>query len=394
MDPDRHLPNPARNPARNQPHLMSPDPQPRPALPTASPYLQPSLPSIRQLHPYLPPSGMPQPHLPAQATSAYPYPPPVPYAGPSSADPRLSPPASSHTATHPRSELLESEAEGDAEPQGPAKKKRRRQALSCNEHNHADLALDVANSRSVSGAPWSPDKYVTRQEYEALRDQSRTEYDQLKRRLDQLESMVSRFFSAPPGGTVGMPLYPTPQDISGSSSDNLASYHSGSSSQAVYTPSLPPPASYHAETTPKHHYYPTAIPESTPQASASATQAPPGSGGFGHIRRPSDGKSPTQPRQSPLSLASITSPYNPDSQSKNWAAQMLKLLGECLRLAQEGWKGPALLCGIRQQWNNPRQHRVCRMLPWEDRRHLPRGITFPVLRLKGDWRILLVRTRV
>lgn len=112
--------------------MSSPDPQPRPPPPTTSPYQQPSLPSIRQLHPYLPPSGMPQPHLPAQATSTYTYPLHAPYAGPSSTDPHISPPASSHTAMYPRSELLESEAEGEAEPQGPAKKKRRRQALSCN----------------------------------------------------------------------------------------------------------------------------------------------------------------------------------------------------------------------------------------------------------------------
>lgn len=133
MDPDRHLPNPARNPSRHQPQLMSPpDPQPRVPPSTTSPYQQPSLPSIRQLHPYLPPSGMSQPHLPPHATSVYTYPPSAPYAGPSSADPHLSPQASSHTVAYPRSELVESEAEGEVEPQGPVKKKRRRQALSCN----------------------------------------------------------------------------------------------------------------------------------------------------------------------------------------------------------------------------------------------------------------------
>lgn len=359
MDPDRHLPHPARNPARNQPQLVSsPDPQPRPPPPTTSPYQQPSLPSIRQLHPYLPPSGMPQPHLPAQATSTYTYPLPAPYAGPSSTDPHISPPASSHTATYPRSELLESEAEGEAEPQGPAKKKRRRQALSCNECKRRKIKCDRAQPcgpctrrGEQSKCQWRTlepvDKYVTRQEYEALKEQSRVEHDQLKRRLDHLESVVSRIFSAPSGGAVGLPLYSMPPEISGPSTENISSYRGGSSSHATYTPSVPPSIAYHTEITPKHHYYPTAsppmIPEGAPQVSSSAAQAAPGSGGLGHIRRPSDSKSPTQPRQSPLSLASITSPYNPVAESKNWVAQTLKLLGERLRLEQGGWKGPVAL---------------------------------------------------
>jgi len=191
------------------------------------------------------------------------------------------------------------------------------------------------------------DKYVTRQEYEALKEQSRVEHDQLKRRVDHLESMVSRIFSAPSGGAVGLPIYSMPLDISGPSTENISSYRGGSSSHATYTPSVPPSIAYHTEITPKHHYYPTAsspmIPEGAPQVSPSAAQTAPGSGGLGHIRRPSDSKSPTQPRQSPLSLASITSPYNPVAESKNWVAQTLKLLGERLRLEQGGWKGPVAL---------------------------------------------------
>ncbi|KAG2351123.1 hypothetical protein BDR07DRAFT_1321380 [Suillus spraguei] len=53
-------------------------PQTRPI----APYQQPSLPSIRQLHPYLPPSGMAQ-HLPPADPSAYTYPLQSPYSGPS-----------------------------------------------------------------------------------------------------------------------------------------------------------------------------------------------------------------------------------------------------------------------------------------------------------------------
>ncbi|KAG6334090.1 hypothetical protein ID866_4995 [Astraeus odoratus] len=165
MDPDRHLPNPIRNPPRNQPQLMSsPDAQPRAAPPTASQYQQPSLPSIRQLHPYLPPSGMPQPHGPASGLPAYPYPSSSPYAGPSSSDPHFAPPAPS--AAYHRSEPLESEGEAETEHQGPPKKKRRRQALSCNEvtmsvsggksnvtgRNRVGRAQDGVTSPSVSGA--------------------------------------------------------------------------------------------------------------------------------------------------------------------------------------------------------------------------------------------------
>lgn len=195
------------------------------------------------------------------------------------------------------------------------------------------------------------DKYVTRQEYEALREQSKAEHEQLKRRLDHLESMVSRVFSAPPGVAVGVPsLYPMPPEPS---TENVASYHGGSSSHSVYPPSVPPSVSYHAETTPKHHYYPTASPPMIPEGASQVSTSAAGSSSHGHMRRPSDGKSPTQPRQSPLSLASITSPYNPVSESKNWVAQTLKLLGERLRLSRGGWKGPVvLLCDIHQRWSS------------------------------------------
>lgn len=129
MDPDRHLPIPGRKRPRNPPPIMPPstsDPHPRPIPPSTSTY-QPSLPSIRQLHPYLPPSGAAHPHLPAQD---YGYAHTTAYAGPSgSTDPQ---PMLPQGAMYPRSEGLDSEPEGEAEQPGPAKKKRRRQALSCN----------------------------------------------------------------------------------------------------------------------------------------------------------------------------------------------------------------------------------------------------------------------
>jgi hypothetical protein len=125
MDSNRQ-PDPGRN-HPPPPRLMatSNSPQSRPI----APYQQPSLPSIRQLHPYLPPSGMAQ-HLPPTDPSAYSYPLQSPYSGPSASS-EIQQPTSQH-ALYTRSEMLDSEPEGEIEQQGPAKKKRRRQALSCN----------------------------------------------------------------------------------------------------------------------------------------------------------------------------------------------------------------------------------------------------------------------
>ena len=151
MDPDRHLPVPGHKHPRHPPPIMPPsasDHQPRPIPPSASPY-QPSLPSIRQLHPYLPPSGATQPHLPPQDSPPYAYAPPGANAGPSgSTDPHPRQPTLTQSAIYPRSEGLDSEPEGELEQPGPAKKKRRRQALSCNgtsfaRHTFALILLDA-----------------------------------------------------------------------------------------------------------------------------------------------------------------------------------------------------------------------------------------------------------
>lgn len=246
-------------------------------------------------------------------------------------------------------------------------------------------------STNVS-APWlifwgASDKYVTRQEYEALR----ADHDQLKRKFNQLEMVVSRMLPTAPAGTRGMPMYSISQDVSGQSADNPASYHVGPQSHVLYPPSaVPSSVSHHLETVPRHPPYPTTspymMPEGAPQTSVSATQSALGSSSTGHIRRPSDGKSPTQVRASALSLASITTPYNLEVQSKNCHAQMLKLLGECLRLAQGGWKGPAVFPCTRQR-------RARRMLPWKVPRHLPWDYICPVPRREGGSEIPLAPTR-
>lgn len=128
MDPDRHLPIPGH---KHPPAMLppsAPDPQARP-IASSTNTSQPSLPSIRQLHPFLPLSGGPQPHLPPQDPPSYGYAPPGGYAGPSgSTDFHPSQPISRGTVHH----RSDSEQEGETEQPGPAKKKRRRQALSCN----------------------------------------------------------------------------------------------------------------------------------------------------------------------------------------------------------------------------------------------------------------------
>jgi len=202
------------------------------------------------------------------------------------------------------------------------------------------------------------DKYVSRAEYDELKARSSAEYEELKTRLNQLESMVSRFFSAP-GGPASLPVYSAPPDMSGaSSSENVTSYHSGPSSagQVMY------PSSSFTQDPAKSQSYPgSSSPHGTSHgpsiSSSSNTQPVPQGAGPSHLRRSSDTLSPTIVRQSPLSLASITSPYNADTQPKNFHAQTLRSMGERLRpAAPNSWKGPVeLLCGILNRWNTQRR---------------------------------------
>lgn len=338
-------------------------PQTRPI----APYQQPSLPSIRQLHPYLPPSGMAQ-HLPTTDPSSYPYPLPTSYSAPSGSNEIQQPP--SQHALYSRSEMMDSEPEGEIEQQGPAKKKRRRQALSCNECKRRKIKCDRAQPcgpctrrGEQSKCQWRTlepvDKYVSRAEYDELKARSKAEYDELKSRLDHLESVVSRLFP-PPGGPANVSMYSIPPDISGApSSENVTSYHSTHSSagQALY---VPPSSSFTQDPAKSQSYAGSSSPHIAGSgmshgpsiSSSSNTQSVSQGAGPSHLRHSSDAKSPTIVRQSPLSLASITSPYNADSQSKNFHAQTLRILGERLRPAPKSWKGPVeLLCDIHKRWN-------------------------------------------
>ncbi|KAF5390609.1 hypothetical protein D9757_002588 [Collybiopsis confluens] len=159
----------------------SSEPPPRPSdSPQSSSTTAPTpLPSIRHLHPYLPPQ-----------------PPPAYYPGPSS---RLESDALGHS--------VDSDND-DPDSQGPPKKKRRRQALSCTECKRRKIKCDRNQpcapcsrrgeqakcqwhvvepvrliTRSAPSSSSSSEKYV-----------SRAEYDELKSRFELLEaSVIHRF---------------------------------------------------------------------------------------------------------------------------------------------------------------------------------------------------------
>ena len=228
-----------------------------------------------------------------------------------------------------------------------------------------------------------------------MKARSRAEYDDLRARLVHLETTVSRIFSAPPGA-VNVPMYSIPPDMSGAPQSENVAYHGHSSTGPVlYSPAVPPSSSYQAEHVPKPSQYPSNSPHQATSGTLPATTPtqplPGGGGGPSHVRRASasETKSPTAVRQSPLSLASITSPYNTDTQSKNCHAQTLNMPGERLRLVllRDEWKGLAPpRCDTHQRrWNTrTRQRRTYRTLPWKDPLALPWLSIYPDHRLGGD----------
>lgn len=200
--------------------------------------------------------------------------------------------------------------------------------------------------------------------------------------------------SAPPGA-VNMPMYSMPPDISGAPLPENIAYHAGhaSTGPVPYSAAVLPLSSYQHEHVPKPPQYPSNSPHLVTSGTLPATTPtqPPGGGGApSHVRRTStsETKSPTLVRQSPLSLASITTPYNTDTQSKNCHAQTLNLPGERLRpVLRDEWKGLATpRCDIRQPRRNTHtcQRRASRTLPWKDRLDLPWLSIYPDHRLGGD----------
>ncbi|KAJ3883094.1 hypothetical protein F5051DRAFT_224511 [Lentinula edodes] len=168
---------------------------------------QTSLPSIRQLHPYLPPSGGMSQHSQHGESSHI-------------AHPAYHPSATPQFESNAYEHAIDSENE-DADTQGPPKKKRRRQALSCTECKRRKIKCDRNQPcapctrrgeqakcqwhvvepvrlmpRSAPSPSSSSEKYV-----------SRAEYDELKMRFDHLENTVHRFIAANSGiiRSVGTP---------------------------------------------------------------------------------------------------------------------------------------------------------------------------------------------
>ncbi|KAG6866349.1 hypothetical protein C0991_005270 [Blastosporella zonata] len=140
--------------------------------------LHPSLPSIRQLHPYLPPSGLS--HHPSSSGEGTSY----MYPTPSQPVPHPSSPGQSLLGPRKGSEMLAMDSEADDADQshGPPKKKRRRQALSCTGHSLVPLAHAEESNRDVNG---TSEKYVTR-----------AEFNDLKARHDELFEQVQRLQAA------------------------------------------------------------------------------------------------------------------------------------------------------------------------------------------------------
>jgi len=324
---------------------------------------QTSLPSIRQLHPYLPPSsasGIPQ-HISNEA-SAYGY--------------GISPQYAAHVGQDTGSSQAmnasqrdpgiygagESEAD-DLEQHSPPKKKRRRQALSCTECKRRKIKCDrsqpctpCTRRGEEAGCQWHivepVEKYVTK-----------AEFDELKSRYEQLEAFVRRYVQVgTPAATVAtVPYYQmgVQQGISGIMGDPVSSYAPGASSSIAYSSGMmvpPAQATYqqHGDASqststrfikpegaqsPMRHTHPPPMgliaPGTSSPTMSTAIQSPSQS----RHRVVVESSSPTTiaAKTSPLSLASITSPYHPDqsqsqsyNQSKNYHAQTL-ILGERLR---------------------------------------------------------------
>ncbi|KAJ3776884.1 hypothetical protein FB446DRAFT_842012 [Lentinula raphanica] len=187
--------NPSRSPSSRPPVPTDP-PQP------SSVPLQTPLPSIRQLHPYLPRTGTMSQQSQHEGTSY----------------------GSLHSTHHPSapSRFETQDVYGhapdtdndDTDTQGPPKKKRRRQALSCTECKRRKIKCDRNQpcapctrrgeqakcqwhvvepirlmSRSAPSSSSFSEKYV-----------SRAEYDELKLRFEHLENTVHRFMGINSGG--------------------------------------------------------------------------------------------------------------------------------------------------------------------------------------------------
>ncbi|KAJ4001305.1 hypothetical protein F5050DRAFT_1725552 [Lentinula boryana] len=365
--------NPSRSPARH--------PQ------ASSATSQTPLPSIRQLHPYLPPSGgMTQSQ---HEGTSYSF---------------------SHSTHHPTTaSRFESDTYGnagdseneDADPQGPPKKKRRRQALSCTVLSICTTDCKECKRRKIKCDRNQPCAPCTRRGEQAKcqwhvvehveKYVSRAEYDGLKMRFEHLENTVHRLMGinsgeirsagAPlaipaaagpdyqPGnqsssagygivGIIGEQPFPSSQNIAGAVRSNAPTHHPTTSSDLKRSPSqqmmLPPKflnqpstASAHESGSATHHHQQEPVGPSSPSTPLFSSRRPQtharqssrsSVGSVGSMRSPiiphsssgmSGANSPVQQyrtlpnesplltaaspsimKNSPLSLAAITSPFD------------------------------------------------------------------------------------
>ncbi|KAF8065299.1 hypothetical protein FPV67DRAFT_1419056, partial [Lyophyllum atratum] len=174
------------------------------------------------------------------------------------------------------------------------------------------------------------EKYVTR-----------TEFDDLKARYDELFEQVQRLQAATPMHSyyqMGIP-----PGVPGAASEAVPSFTG--TGPLPYQPMIPASQPYHLNAqsqgpqrfikpddtqTPSRHHQSATI--ASPAQTTSST------------RPPHNDKSPisSAAKSSPFSLASITSPFHSDSQSKNCRAQTL-MLGQRLRPGSQDLDDPALL---------------------------------------------------
>ncbi|KAI0822801.1 hypothetical protein BC628DRAFT_644054 [Trametes gibbosa] len=369
MDPDKSPHPPAGRPAPSRSSMpSSPDRVTLPPTAVAGPSQssdrsQTTLPPIHHLHPGLPHASMQPP--------------------PSRHPPRAASPRYMQGATYPLASastlgVRRAPDDSDVETnQGPQKQKRRRQALSCTECKRRKIKCDRANPcgpcvrRGDQGkCQWHViepmEKYVTR-----------SEFDELKARMQELEAVVMRAMpgmsspaptsrrasmSATMPMTSGHPAEP----VHGTAIMPYQAYGATSVSQYPPRPGSPrsptrgePPPFYrhpHPPQPPGAGRSPTISYRSHPTASASSRSAPaPGSiGGIPlHLPPPASPRSParalspgmrTSPsvRRSSISLAEITTPYHAPAGSKNHCAQTTPPPGPRLRPSPPSGPAPAL----------------------------------------------------
>ncbi|OSX65517.1 hypothetical protein POSPLADRAFT_1054255, partial [Postia placenta MAD-698-R-SB12] len=316
MDPARSPHPPSDRPrAHRAPVSYTGEHDPsRPSTP-GYPHSHTALPPIRHLHPDLPPAAM---------QGAAPTAGPV-YSHPQSAD---YPVASGSTLG---SRPMPDDSDGDGEQQEPPKKKRRRQALSCTECKRRKIKCDRAQPCGPCvrrgehhKCQWHiiepMEKYVTR-----------TEYDELKAKVAELETLVHRLIPARPAHTPSAPSlapapYPDPLHAA-----PIRPYHpglsaSGPSSYYGVTPPPPPPPN-RGEPPGSYNHIPKLVAPNSPSLSRPSTahgassrpaHMPPSPSPYRAAPSPppaAPAPPPAEPgppsRRASLSLAHITAPYHP-----------------------------------------------------------------------------------